>query len=105
MANGVGWLVAFGVSFTGHHRWTFRHQAAPLARAAPKFFLVSAGGFLLNQLAYAAALRWSGVRYDIALAAVLVLVAGLTYLISRFWAFASPGDGVEANGVSHSPEP
>ncbi len=92
LANGVGWVVAVGVSFTGHHRWSFRHQAAPMQSAAPRFLLVSASGFLLNQLAYAAALRWSGARYDIALAVVLLAVAVLTYLMSRFWAFAQPSD-------------
>jgi hypothetical protein len=35
-------------------------------------------------------LRWSGARYEVALAVVLVAVAVLTYLVSSFWAFTKP---------------
>src|SRR3546814_8928847 len=44
-ANVVGWLVAFCVSFAGHYQLTFKHHRAPLARAARRFFAVSALGF------------------------------------------------------------
>ena len=37
--------------------------------------------------AYAALLHWSGLRYDIVLAFVLVAVAVITYLVSSRWAF------------------
>lgn len=87
VANVFGWLVAFTVSFAGHHRLTFRDHAAPLGRSAARFFLVSAGGFSINEAVYALLLHWSGLRYDLALAAVLVAVAVLTYLASRHWAF------------------
>lgn len=87
MANVAAWLVAFCVSFSGHYRWTFGEQGAPLGLAALRFFAVSAGGFALNEAVYAALLRWSHVRYDAVLAGVLVGVAGGTYLLGRHWAF------------------
>ena len=87
LANVVGWLVAFIVSFSGHYLLTFRGSQAPLARAAGRFFLISAAGFAVNELAYALALRWGGLRYDITLAALLVLIAVLTFIASRRWAF------------------
>jgi putative flippase GtrA len=87
VANVFGWLVAFSVSFAGHHRLTFRDHAAPVGASLRRFFLVSAAGFAANQAAYAALLRWSPLRYDVALALVLVGVAAATYLLSRHWAF------------------
>jgi putative flippase GtrA len=87
LANGAGWLVAFSVSFAGHHRWTFRDHGTPIAVSAGRFFLVSAAGFVANETAYAMLLRWSGHRYDVLLAFVLVAVAFVTYRLSRHWAF------------------
>ena len=48
LANLVGWLIAFLVSFSGHYRLTFRHQQARLVPAAARFFMVSALGFCIN---------------------------------------------------------
>lgn len=87
LANVAGWLVAFGVSFTGHHLLSFRGHGAAVSGAALRFFCISAGGFAINEMTYAALLGWTGARYDLLLAAVLVLVAGATYLLSRHWAF------------------
>ncbi|MDB5947521.1 MAG: GtrA-like protein [Ramlibacter sp.] len=86
-ANVVGWLVAFVCSFAGHHRTTFRDADAPVTRAALRFFAVSALGFAVNQCAYVLLLRLPWLRYDVALALVLVGVAAMTYLLGRRWAF------------------
>lgn len=87
LANVLGWLIAFVVSFSGHYRWTFRDHGVPLWRSAMRFFAVSASGFAINEAAYALLLHWSGLRYDLVLALVLIAVAGGTYLLSRHWAF------------------
>lgn len=87
LANGLGWLVAFSVSFAGHHRLTFRNHGAAWRPTAARFFTVSAGGFAINEASYALLLGWSGLRYDLGLGIVLVGVAALTYLLSRHWAF------------------
>lgn len=87
VANVVGWLVAFGVSFVGHYRLTFRHQHAPLLRSAGRFFLVSALGFAVNEAAYAVLLTATSIRYDILLALVLIGIAGMTFILGRYWAF------------------
>ena len=87
-ANVIGWMIAFGVSFSGHHRLTFRSQQAPLQRAALRFLAVSAAGFAVNEAAYALLLSLGlEASYKLVLAAVLVGVASLTYLLSRHWAF------------------
>lgn len=86
-ANGVGWLVALGVSFTGHHQLSFRGHGGSIGRAGLRFFCISAGGFVVNESAYALLLHWTSLRYDVLLAGVLIGVAGATYLLSRHWAF------------------
>ncbi|MFV0284285.1 MAG: GtrA family protein [Castellaniella sp.] len=86
-ANVAGWLVAFGVSFGGHYHLTFRHQRAPLGRAAVRFFLVSALGFAVNEAAYATLLHLTTIRYDVLLALVLTGIAAMTFILGRHWAF------------------
>ena len=92
LANVAGWAVALLLSFSGHHLLSFRDHGRSLIQAAPRFFLVSAGGFLLNEAAYAWLLHTTTWRFDLALAAVLVAVAVATYLLSRHWVFLrNPG--------------
>ncbi len=92
LANVAGWVVAMVVSYSGHRRLSFRHSGATAVHALPRFVAVSATGFAVNETAYALVLRWGGWRYDIVLAVVLVAVATLTYLASRYWVFVrSPG--------------
>lgn len=87
VANVLGWAVAFCVSFAGHYRLTFRHQHAPLRRAAGRFLGVSAAGFAVNEAVYAVLLKTTSVRYDLLLAIVLVGIAGMTFILGRYWAF------------------
>jgi len=87
VANVVGWLVAFCVSFGGHYRLTFRHHRAPLGQSARRFFIVSAAGFAINEFSYAWLLHATQLRYDLLLAIVLVGIAVMTFVLSRFWAF------------------
>ena len=91
LANVVGWLLAFVCSFLGHHHATFRDAKAPMAQAARRFFIVSALGFSVNEAAYVLLLRFSGLRYDVALVLVLLAVAVMTYLLGRSWAFRPAG--------------
>jgi putative flippase GtrA len=90
VANVAGWLIAFVCSFFGHHLTTFSDAKAPMGRAARRFFAVSALGFAVNQSAYVLLLRLSALRYDVALALVLVGIAVMTYLLGRLWAFRPP---------------
>lgn len=87
VANVAGWLTAFTCSFFGHHLTTFSDAGAPMGRAARRFFAVSALAFVANQVAYVLLLRLSGLRYDLALALVLVGIAVMTYFLGRRWAF------------------
>jgi putative flippase GtrA len=86
-ANVAGWFIAFIASFLGQWRFTFRGQAAPAWPALRRYFVLSLGGFAVNEAVYAALLRWTRVRYDLLLAAVLLGVAFFTYVLSSRWAF------------------
>lgn len=87
LANFVGWLVAFVVSFAGHFHLTFRHALQSWHIAGLRFLAVSALGFAVNEAAYAWLLAATGMRYDILLALILIAVAGMTFVLSRLWAF------------------
>lgn len=91
-ANVGGWLVAFVVSFLGQWQLTFRAHGAPALQALRRFLVLSLVGFATNEAAYAVLLHVSVLPYDVLLAAVLVGVAVMTYLLSSRWAFrGSPG--------------
>ena len=87
VANILGWLVAFVVSFLGQWQLTFRAHGAPWLRALRRFFVLSLTGFVINETAYAVLLRFTPFRYDVLLAIVLVGVAVMTYLLGSRWAF------------------
>jgi putative flippase GtrA len=89
IANIIGWLVAFLVSFTGHYQITFRHQRGSLLHSVKRFFLLSAAGFLVNEASFAVLLYKTDVPYQLLLGLVLVGVAFLTFIASRFWAFTA----------------
>lgn len=88
VANVGGWLCAFGLSFMGHHRLSFRAHGRRAHQALGRFFLVSALGFALNQSAYALLLHRFPAHYRLNLVLVLLGVAGLSFVLGRYWAFA-----------------
>jgi putative flippase GtrA len=86
-ANVAGFVIAFGVSFAGHHSLTFAGGPASARQSLPRFALVAVLGFVSNELLYAVLLSL-GIEYRLALLSVLVAVAVMTWLLSRHWAFA-----------------
>lgn len=87
LANVAAFLIAFQVSFWGHLGWSFSDLCATRNMAMRRFFLVAVGGFALNEVLYAALLRWTPLPYQVALFLVLGTVALGTFVISRCWAF------------------
>lgn len=102
-ANAGGFLVAFGVSYAGHRHVTFACTACPHRHGLPRFFIVAVTGFLVNELLFAACLR-QGLPYPLALAGVLLLVAALTFVLSRYWAFAGGGRLLSSQTRSKLPQ-
>ena len=86
-ANVLGFLVAFIVSYNGHAWLTFAAAQARGWGTVARFFAVACLSFVVNELLYAAALHWLDWHYFWSLAAVLVLVAIGTFVLSKFWAF------------------
>jgi putative flippase GtrA len=88
-ANPLGFFIAFWVSFFGHRHGSFRRdEPHELARSLPRFAVVAVAGFLVNEALYAALLAWTPLPYAVALFLVIGMVAVLTYLSSKHWAFA-----------------
>lgn len=88
LANVIGFCIAFNVSFFGHHHWTFA-SADNQKNTFKRFAGVAILGFITNEAMYALLLKFTQLDYRVALFIVLIAVAGMTYLLSRFWAFRS----------------
>ena len=86
-ANVAAFHVAFVVSYLGHRRLTFADRATRVRDSLPRFLAVSYASFGLNAALYALLLRFTPLHYLLALAIVLVVVAAVTYTLSRLWAF------------------
>lgn len=86
-ANVLAFLVAFVVSYNGHALFTFSAARARGWPVVARFFAVACLSFVANELLYYIALNWLHWHYFWSLAAVLVLVAIGTFVMSKFWAF------------------
>lgn len=86
VANGVGFLVAFQVSFSGHRLWTFEQDDFSWPMMS-KFFLVASLSFLLSEVLYAYFMHKLHLQYAVALLLVLCIVPVLSFICSKLWAF------------------
>lgn len=86
-ANPAGFLLAFPVSYFGHSRLSFKGHAASHRQALPRFFAIALSSFLGNQLLLLTLLEFMRWPFWLTLAIVMVIVAFVTYLLSRYWAF------------------
>lgn len=87
VANCLGFLLAFQVSYWGHRLKTFQAHQIPHLIALPRFFMVASFGFALNEFLYFLLLQFTALDYRSALVIVLFAVAALTYVLSRLWVF------------------
>ena len=86
-ANVLAFLVAFVVSYNGHALLTFSESKAQGWSVVARYFAVACLSFVANEVLYYIALNWLHWHYFWSLAAVLVLVAIGTFVMSKFWAF------------------
>ncbi len=87
-ANGLGFLASFVVSFAGHARWSFLLERDSVPPALRRFAALQLLSFWLNEVCYAAALRFTSLDYRVASLAVIVLLGVAQLLASKHWAFA-----------------
>lgn len=85
-ANVIAFCIAFNVSFFGHHHWTFA-SADSQQNTFKRFLGVAILGFVVNEFMYSLLLKFTVLDYRVALVIVLIAVSGMTFLLSRFWAF------------------
>lgn len=87
VANALGFVVAFFVSFFGHRRLSFADSDAPLWQSLRRFAVTALAGFATNEGLFVLLLRGVGWPAWLALVSALVLAALQTFVLSRFWAF------------------
>lgn len=87
LANLIGFLVAFPLSFIGHHRFSFPSQGRKVHLSLLRFFIVAVVGFSLNQLLIYFNLKLLEFSFCFMLGLAMVLIAISTYLLSRYWVF------------------
>lgn len=87
-ANPAGFAVAFWVSYFGHYHFSFEvGDSVAHQEALPRFLMTALAGFLTNHLIYLALLRLTSLSPYLDLFIALVLVAAMTFVLSRYWAF------------------
>ncbi|MEM9138355.1 MAG: GtrA family protein [Pseudomonadota bacterium] len=89
MANSAGFALAFAVSYLGHFYWTFQAQSRH-RQSLGRFLAVALTGFALSNLIVWAVVAQAGQPFEAALAVILLIVPGSSWLVSRLWAFRSP---------------
>ena len=87
LANALGFVVAFFVSFSGHRNLSFRDAGTTVAQSFLRFAVTALAGFAGNEIIFVLLLRGLGWPSLQALLVALVFAAGQTLLLSRFWAF------------------
>jgi putative flippase GtrA len=89
-ANAVGFILGFGVSFAGHHLWSFR-GSTNLGRRIRRFFALALLGFLVNSSTLAAWLAFTPWPQAVGLIISNGAIPGVTYVGARLWAFRETG--------------
>lgn len=87
LANALGFLIAFFVSFAGHRLLSFKDAGTSVGTSLGRFAVTALAGFASNELVFMLLLRGLGWPALLALFVALVFAAGQTFLFSRFWAF------------------
>lgn len=87
IANVIGFLVAFQMSYWGHRKWTFQASAMLHRVAVPKLLIVQLANFAANETLFYIFLTLH-IPYTIALLIVLTILPIFTFLCSKFWVFS-----------------
>lgn len=88
LANACGFGIAFLVSFGGHRLLSFRDANTTVAQSFQRFAVTALAGFAVNEGVFVLLFRLAGWPALAALLAALLVAAGQTFFLSRFWAFS-----------------
>ncbi len=87
LANAAGFGVAFFVSFFGHRLLSFQDAGTGWWQSLRRFAATAVLGFAVNEAVFVLLLRGLGWPSWPALVVALIVAAGQTFVLSRFWAF------------------
>lgn len=87
LANALGFVIAFVVSFAGHRLLSFQDAGTTVSTSLRRFGITALAGFASNELIFVLLLRGLGLPSLLALFLALLFAAGQTFVLSRFWAF------------------
>ncbi len=87
LANAMGFVVAFFVSFAGHRMLSFKDAGTSVATSFKRFAVTALAGFASNEAVFILLLRALELPAMLALFLALLFAAGQTFVLSRFWAF------------------
>lgn len=90
-ANLAAFLTAFGISFTGHHFFSFQGHGTSTRQTFPRFAMVALLGFLCNEGLLFVLLYPMANLPTLALLISTASAAVMTYLFSSKWAFRRKG--------------
>ena len=86
LANTCAYALALGVSFTGHHFWTFR-TGGPLVRSFLRFLGASGGAYVVSTLVLVVLLRATALPDAMAALLAVAVMPLVTFVAHRFWVF------------------
>ena len=87
VANALGFLIAFWVSFFGHRMASFRDTQNGVGESLLKFGFTAVAGFLVNELVFVVLHRVFSSSVWLAVFVGMGVAAAQTYGLSRYWAF------------------
>jgi putative flippase GtrA len=87
LANLAAFLTAFGISFIGHHFFSFQGHGGSTRQTFPRFAMVAMLGFICNESLLFVLLYPLANLPTLALLISTASAAVLTYLFSSRWAF------------------
>jgi putative flippase GtrA len=83
-ANAVAFLCATLASYLANTLWSFRHRLQP--QSFVRFLVISVAGFCAT-LGISGAAQTLGVHYAVGLAAIVVTVPVLSFILHRTWTY------------------
>jgi len=91
IANLIGFIFAFVVSFTGHRYWTFNTQTTNSGihwfQYMPRFITTTLLGLGLNTLIVYLIVFKLGMAYGYAVPFMLTIVPVVTFILNKLWVF------------------
>jgi putative flippase GtrA len=87
LANIFAFLIAFNISYTGHHYWSFANAKRKYCSSVSRFLVVAIMSFILNEGLFYIFLRLFSWYYVWALLLTLLIVPIFSFICSKFWAF------------------